>query len=190
MNFTIVESANGEYFTFTDTTGNYNVTTNPTGWGTPNYNRSDLYPMRLVVSYTVSEVAKTSYYTFTTTTEADVIALQAGIDIEPSNLTGDTLTGDTFEDNIYSFKVQLYIDAGWRDTYSTTYITNSVTEGFAAIITGKKIKEFSNYRIYLDYRIRNSILDNLILTTNLANAASTGNTTAFSENLLTLQKLD
>ena len=190
MNFTIVESANGEYFTFTDTTGNYNVTTNPTGWGTPNYNRSDLYPMRLVVSYTVSEVAKTSYYTFTTTTEADVIALQAGIDIEPSNLTGDTLTGDTFEDNIYSFKVQLYIDAGWRDTYSTTYITNSVTEGFAAIITGSKIKEFLSYRPYLDYKNKDEILENMRLLNNLAYAASTGNTTAFSENLLILQQLD
>lgn len=190
MNFTIVESANGEYFTFTDTTGDYNENTNPTGWGTPNYNRSDLYPMRLVVSYKVSGVAKTSYYTFTTTTEADVIALQAGIDIEPSNLTGDTLTGDTFEDNIYSFKVQLYIDAGWRDTYSTTYITNSVTEGFAAIITGSKIKEFLSYRPYLDYKSKDEILENMRLLNNLAYAASTGNTTAFSENLLILQQLD
>lgn len=190
MNFTIVESANGEYFTFTDTTGDYNVTTNPTGWGTSNYARADLYPMRLVVSYKVLEVSKTSYYTFTTTTETDVIALQAGIDIEPGDLTGDTLTEDTFEDNIYSFKVQLYIDGGWRDTYSTTYITNSVTEGFAAIITGNKIKGFLSYRPYLDYKNKDEILENMRLLNNLAYAASTGDTIAFSENLLILQQLD
>ena len=174
MNFTIVESANGEYFTFTDTTGNYNVTTNPTGWGTPNYTKDlGTNPVRLLVSYNNINY----YYTFASLTEL------ASIELTPTNIG---LTGDTFEDGIYTFLLQISpAGAGYSSDYTYTY-----SEGFAAIITGKKIKEFSNYRIYLDYRIRNSILDNLILATNLANAASTGNTTAFSENLLMLQKLD
>ena len=61
MNFTIVESANGEYFTFTDTTGDYNVTTNPTGWGSPNYTKNLVTnPVRLLVSYDSTNY----YYTF------------------------------------------------------------------------------------------------------------------------------
>ena len=189
MNFTIVESANGEYFTFTDTTGDYNVTTNPTGWGGPNIARSALTPMRLVVSYKVAGVPKSSYYTFTTTTEADIIALQAGIDIEPSDLTNDLMTDTTYTDNVYYFKVQLYLDADWRDAYSTTYITNTVTEGFASVITGTSIREFLSYRIYLDYKTKDEILEKMRLLNNLAFASSTGDTTSFLENLQLLEQL-
>lgn len=189
LTFTIEESANGEYFTFTDTTGDYNVTTNPTGWGSPNIARSALTPMRLVVSYSVAGVPKSSYYTFTTTTEADIIALQAGIDIEPGDLTNDLMTDTTYTDNVYYFKVQLYLDADWKDTYSTTYITNTVTEGFASVITGASIREFLSYRIYLDYKTKDEILEKMRLLNNLAFASSTGDTTSFLENLQLLEQL-
>ena len=43
---------------------------------------------------------------------------------------------------------------------------------------------------YLDYKSKDEILENMRLLNNLAYAASTGNTTAFSENLLILQQLD
>ena len=189
ITYTIEESANGEYFTFTDTTGDYNAVTNVNGWGAPNYARADLYPMRLVMSYSVLGVVKTSYYTFTTTAESDVIALQAGVDIAPDDVTGDTMTGTTFDDNVYAFKVQLYIDADWRDTYSTTYLTNSVTEGFASVITGISIREFLSYRIYLDYKNKDEIMEKLRLLNNLAFASSVGDTTSFSENLLLLEQI-
>ena len=174
MNFTIVESANGEYFTFTDTTGNYNVTTNPTGWGSPNYTK-DLVtnPVRLLVSYDSTNY----YYTFASLTEL------ASIELTPSDIG---LTGDTFEDGIYTFLLQISpAGAGYSSDYTYTY-----SEGFAAIITGSKIKEFLSYRPYLDYKSKDEILENMRLLNNLAYAASTGNTTAFSENLLILQQLD
>lgn len=184
LTFTIEESANGEYLTFTDTTGDYNVTTNPTGWGSPNIARSSHYPMRLVISYTVNSVAKTSYCTFTTDAEDDIIALQAGVDIEPSDLTGDTMADTTYTDNTYSFKVQMDVGAGWVDTYTNTY-----TEGFASVITGTSIREFLPYRIYLDYKTKDEILEKMRLLNNLAFASSTGDTTSFLENLQLLEQL-
>lgn len=174
MNFTIVEAANAEYFTFTDTTGDYNVTTNPTGWGAPNYTK-DLVtnPIRLVVGFD----SVNYYYEFTSLTDL------ASMELTPALLG---MSGDVFDDGIYDFSLQ--IDPGDTTVWSAAY-TYSYTEGFAAVITAEKIKEFLSYRIYLDYKTKDEILENMRLLNNLAYAASTGDTQSFLDNLDTLQQL-
>jgi len=173
MNFTIVEAANAEYFTFTDTTGDYNVTTNPEGWGTPNYEKDIVTnPVRLVVGFD----SVNYYYEFSSLSDL------ASMEITPILLG---LAGDTFEDGIYDFSLQISPAGGG---YSASY-TYSYTEGFAALITAEKIKEFLSYRIYLDYKTKDEILENMRLLNNLAYAASTGDTQSFLDNLDILQQL-
>ena len=72
----------------------------------------------------------------------------------------------------------------------TCYSTYFSKMEIGSLITGSKIKEFLSYRPYLDYKSKDEILENMRLLNNLAYAASTGITTAFSENLLILQQLD
>lgn len=43
VNFTISENCNCKQLTFVDTTGTYNVSSNPTGWGTPNPDITDAH---------------------------------------------------------------------------------------------------------------------------------------------------
>lgn len=173
MNFTVVESANAEYFTFTDTTGDYNVTTNPEGWGAPNYTK-DLVtnPVRLVVGFD----SVNYYYVFSSLTDL------ASIELTPALLG---MSGDVFEDGIYDFSMQISpAGAGYSASYTYNY-----TEGFAAVITAEKIREFLSYRIYLDYKTKDEILENMRLLNNLAYAAATGDTQSFLDNLDTLQQL-
>lgn len=49
LSFTITEQCPGKQLTFVDTTGTYNVTTNPTGWGTPNTDITDCHSGELVI---------------------------------------------------------------------------------------------------------------------------------------------
>ena len=42
LDFNIVQSDDGSYYTIVDTTGAYDAGTNPGGWGSPNYEISDI----------------------------------------------------------------------------------------------------------------------------------------------------
>lgn len=189
MNFSIEESANAEYFTFTDLTGDYDVDTNPTGWGSPNYEKNlTLNPTRLVViKYDVSTGVSTTYYYLFTDLD-DLATMEITPDILLTS-DGESMgsSGDVFEDGRYDFKMQ--IDQTFNNVWSTDAYTYIYTEGFAAVITGESIREFLSYRIYLDYKTKDEILEKMRLMNNLAYSASIGSTTAFSENLLMLQQL-
>lgn len=65
--FSVTESGDNKTITVTDTTGVYHVTTNPTGWGTPNPETtvidSSTNTLSLDIVYTASDGAVTSYDT-------------------------------------------------------------------------------------------------------------------------------
>jgi len=65
--FTVTERGDNKLLTITDTTGIYNVTTNPTGWGTPNPETtvidSSTNTLSLDIVYTASDGSVTSYDT-------------------------------------------------------------------------------------------------------------------------------
>lgn len=179
VTFNIVESSDGKYFTFTDTTGDYPV--NPTGWLCDSVvKNTTTNPMRLLVSF-----ENTNYsYTFTNFTEL------ASKEITPFDLktveNSSLGTKDsTFTDGIYSFQLQINIGSGFVNDYDLV----ASVEGFAAIITGISIREFLSYRMYLDYKTKDEILEKMRLLNNLAYASSIGSQNSFSENLLLLEQI-
>lgn len=50
-NFTITAACSCNNFTFTETTGDYNVSSNPTGWGAPNIAHTDVDASTLTVTF-------------------------------------------------------------------------------------------------------------------------------------------
>ena len=173
VTFTIEESSNGEYFTFIDTTGDY--PTNPIGWGCDSIAKNTTTnPIRLRVEFE----SVNYYYTFTNFTEL------ASIEITPLMLLLGT-ANSTFADGIYSFQIQIYVGGAWSSAYDATVSI----EGFAAIITGISIREFLSYRMYLDYKTKDEILEKMRLINNLAFSASIGDSNSFSENLLMLEQI-
>lgn len=173
VKFTINESVNGKYLTFTDITGDYNVTTNQGGWGAPNTTR--LAVTQFKIQLTRNSVITT--YILPSVTEPKITDLQSGIQITPADLG---LDGDVFEDGIYSFVVVV----------NTTFTsTPSVIEGFAATITSLVMKDSLNYRTYIDTKIKGRILEQNRLLDNLSYSAQIGAQAYFNENLLMLQKI-
>jgi hypothetical protein len=50
LSFTVTQSCDGKTLTFTETTGVYNVTTNPGGWGTPNKATTDCTSKKITIT--------------------------------------------------------------------------------------------------------------------------------------------
>ena len=102
--------------------------------------------------------------------------LATGLDLTPHENFAYTET--TFVDGIYEFTVVK--DGAAAETS---------TEAFAAVITDPTIAELLNYRVYLDYKTRDGLLEKYRLLNNLSISAEIGSQNHFLENLDTLELL-
>lgn len=193
----IEESPDGSYFTLSDITGDYNAISNPGGWEiglapSNTYSREqivdDADPVRIYIEYN----GGTYYYQLDISNTDVLYSLEEGIDLSPSDLayasgSEDELTGETeYPDGVYEFTFNIDTDYS-SEPY--TYTNDPTSEGFASIIIGEVIREALNYRIYLDYKSKDEILEKVRLLNNLYFSSQIGSTTAFSENLEQLQLL-
>lgn len=87
------------------------------------------------------------------------------------------------KDGIYVF--ELLSGQGNGSANSGTH-----TEGFAAIITSKVIKDALSYRLRMTKAVKDYIQEKVLILNNLAFAAHTGNPASFSVNLEILQRME
>jgi hypothetical protein len=92
LNINVCLSSSCRWFIFSETTGAYNVTTNPTGWGTPNPDLTDVTSCTLLV--TDPNANETTFDLFSTTlypnTDSSVTYNLINTDF---NITGDLTDG-------------------------------------------------------------------------------------------------
>jgi len=118
LDFTICESSDCTEFTFTDVTGIYNASTNPTGWGAPNpLIGSAITPCNLVITLPDG----TTSYTIDLATTSPVFP----VDQAPNELTLDMsdiggTAGDSIPDGIYTFVYTVTSSTGGTYTQTAT----------------------------------------------------------------------
>jgi len=110
VKFSICQSSDCKSIKFTETTGAYHVTTNPTGWGAPNELTSNAVSATLTITgpdgTTYSPVNVFTLGTFPKTTSTAYSIAASAID---ANLTG-------------------FVDGNWEMTYTVTTATATYEE--------------------------------------------------------------
>lgn len=167
--FTITEKSDASSLKFIDVTGDYNALTNTGGWGTPNTGRSEVTIFQIQLTFDGTLYT----YDLPSVDEADIISLQYGIDLEPSDFGISE-----FADGIYQFEVLV-----------NAILSEPIVEGFAAIVSDKVYKDNLNYRLYLDQSNKSRILEQSRLLDNLISASNVGSTNFFEENLQYLENI-
>jgi len=111
--FTVSLGSDCHSFIITDTTGNYNASTNPTGWGTPNPATSDATRITLSVK---------NLYTNITYDDIVALAYTTAVTVFPTSdleIDGVSIGDVLMPDGLYEFTYTIVIS----DT--TTYIATS-----------------------------------------------------------------
>jgi hypothetical protein len=123
---TIITRTIVDYTTLTlvDSTGDYNVTTNPTGWGAPNIALTDVLYAHLVIttpSLTVFDIDIIGDLglNFATVTSDELIYSI------PSSLLGQ-LSDEILIDGVFNVEYQISTDASWVDGAATNYTNLSL----------------------------------------------------------------
>jgi len=111
--FTVSLGSDCHSFIITDTTGNYNASTNPTGWGTPNPATSDITRITLSVKNLYTNITYDNIVALTYTTAVTVFPTS---DLE---IDGVSIGDVVMPDGLYEFTYTIVIS----DT--TTYIATS-----------------------------------------------------------------
>jgi len=122
---TIITRTITDYVTLTlvDSTGDYNVTTNTTGWGAPNIALTDVQYAHLVIttpSLTVFDIDIINDLGF----DFSTITSDALIYNIPSSSLGQ-LSGEVLIDGIFTVEYRISTDATWVDGAGTNYVNIS-----------------------------------------------------------------
>lgn len=163
--FDIQEAPDAKSFILYDKTGEYNVTTNPGGWGGGNAEK-----ISVTAAYINVKNWKTPGVIDTYTITAPVIDWENGVEL--TKLEG------IFDDGVYEMEVFL----------------NNVAEavmnvGFAAIVKSDTMKQCLSYSPIADRRLKDLIEEKMRLLNNLYYSADTNQIDHFLDNLTALQKL-
>lgn len=127
LSFTIVERGDNKLLTITDSTGVYDVSTNPTGWGTPNATIGSIdnasNKLTLTIVHTSADGTITSYADINTNTIFGPFITNANL-VFPITMAmlfvGAIPAGtadDEFPDGLYSIKYQ-YQSATFHTDYT------------------------------------------------------------------------
>ncbi len=111
--FTVSLGSDCHSFIITDTTGNYNASTNPTGWGTPNPATSDVTRITLSV---------TNLYTGVTYDDIVALAYTTAVTVFPTSdleIDGVSIGDVVMPDGLYEFTYTIVISG------TTTYVAES-----------------------------------------------------------------
>lgn len=111
--------------------------------------------------------------TYTYTFEAEDNLLE-GVQITPTMLA---LPTNVFNDGIKTFTIEFNGE------------TATTTEGFAAIVADKVMREAANYTLEMDYQMKEAIWDRVMLLGNLSMAATVGSIGSFERNLKLLERV-
>jgi len=179
--------------TLVDNSGNYDVDTNPTGWGAPNIELSSVqYAHLLITPPTTSQV------------DIDIIN-DLGIDFSTItseeliyNITYDLLVsggtaGTTLEDGIYTVTYRISTDASWVEGAATNY-TVTVNFGTYYVVQAlvfqnvATIPNFYNCSKCCDLQLKDVVTQFMLLQA-LIYASEYTYLTEFSNILTTLQQV-
>ena len=147
LTFSVEERNDNKVITVTDTTGVYNVGTNPTGWGAPNPAVTDIdgntHTLELIVTVTTSDNTETTYDAIDLYNEFGPFATTVDLvfDLNCSMLlVGSIALGtasDEFPDGIY--ELEYIYDNGLGTEKSVT--TSVVMEGIVRNATSNLLRE-------------------------------------------------
>ena len=177
LNFEICQTADCKTFTFTETTGVYNASTNPTGWGAPNPLTSNATSATLAIN-----IAGGTVYTlnlFTSSFPSSVSSLE--YDVTASLIGG--ASGAKITDGIYTF-VYTVVASG------VTY-TQTIIKGIYCQVQCCVYSMFKSLVSTCDCNAteKERALDAFILLKGLITSTASGNTTNFNTDLAVLQKM-
>lgn len=180
IDFNICQNSSCDELTFTETTGAYNATTNPGGWGAPNPTLASVTtPVTLTVTFPNESVYTLDVATLNPSFPTDDTTLEWVLDM--SSFGGDT--GDSFEDGVYTFTYLVTADGS---TYTQTH--------YVALYCQVKCCVFSMFK---DLEVncdcceddKKTAIDAFLLYKGLVYEAGCGNITAFNSALTELQKV-
>lgn len=112
IKFTVTLGSDCHSFIITDTTGNYNASTNPTGWGTPNPATSDVTRITLSVKNLYTNI---TYDNIVSLTYTDPVVVFPTSDLE---IDGVSIGDVVMPDGLYEFTYTIVISG--TTTYSAT----------------------------------------------------------------------
>lgn len=161
--FFIEESADANSFVFYDLTGDYDVSANPTGWGTPNFDYGDVVSAGLSIRLFGTEEATLFQLPFDATTWVN------GVEI---------INEAKLEDGAYEFNLIVNDE-----------IVATRDFGFYAQIKEEVMLESLSYRPERERVYRELIWEKMRLLDNLFYATETDQIKHFQENLAQLIKL-
>lgn len=181
LHFNICQTSDCKSFKFTETTGLYNVGSNPTGWESPNPAIASASSASLVIT-TPGGVS----YTIDLLTEG----FPSSDPLIEFAITADMIggaSGASIPDGIYTFVYTVVAVAG--DT-PTTY-TQTVRQGFYCQVTCCVYSMFKDIDHECDcmHDAKLKALDAFMLLIGLRASANCGNTSNFNTDLAVLQKL-
>lgn len=178
LSFQICQSNTCDSLTFVETTGAYNATSNPTGWGAPNDTIASATSAELEItlangnSYTIDLLATTYFPTDDTTFEYEI----------PNASFGGS-TGTKIDDQIITFVYTVVANG-------TTY-TQTVYQAFYCQVQCCVYSMFKDLNVTCDacLQSKTKAIDAYLLLKGLIYSANCGNTANFNSQLATLQKL-
>ncbi len=184
LDFTICENSTCTEFTFSELTGTYNATTNPTGWGTPNADITDFHSATLEITlpdgtttYSIDLSATTPAFPVDTLTSNQVT-------FDMSNIGGTA--GNSIPDGVYTFVYTVQEDPGTGISY-----TQTITVAFYCQVSCCVYSMFKDLDIECDCcdDDRKRITDAYLMLKGLIYNANCGNIPQFNSILEELQRL-
>lgn len=178
LNFEICQSSTCDTLTFVETTGAYNATSNPTGWGAPNDTIASATSADLTItlasgnSYTIDLLATTHFPTDDTTFEYELTNSDFGY-----------TDGAKIDDQIITFTYTVVANG-------TTY-TQNYKQAFYCQVQCCVLSMFADIDVECDCskdKIDNALKAYALLK-GLIYSGNCGNTTYFNNILAQLQKL-
>lgn len=178
ISFQICQSNTCNSLTFVETTGAYNATSNPTGWGAPNATLASVTSAELEItlasgdSYTIDLLATGLFPTDDTTFEYELTNSDFGY-----------TNGAKIDDQIITFVYTVVANG-------TTY-TQTVYQAFYCQVQCCVYSMFKDLNVTCDACLtsKTKAIDAYLLLKGLIYSANCGNTTNFNSQLATLQKL-
>lgn len=181
LDFSVCQSADCTKFTFTDNTGAYDASTNPTGWGAPNPTLADVItPCTLDI--TTPDGTTYQIDLVSTTPVFPVSAPPNTLTLDASSIGGTA--GDSLPDGIYTFTYTV------TTTGPTTY-TQTITVGFYCQVKCCVFTMIKDLDITCDCcdTDKDTLMNAYLMYKGLIYAANCGNITQFNTILAALQKL-
>jgi len=177
LSFQICQSNTCDALTFVETTGAYNATTNPGGWGAPNATLADVTS----VTFTILLASGNSYTL--DWTSGDFPTTDTTFEFELTNSTFGYTDGGKIDDQIITFTYTVIANG-------TTY-TQTVHQAFYCQVQCCVYSMFKDLNVTCDAcsQSKTKAIDAYLLLKGLIYSANCGNTTNFNSQLATLQKL-